>query len=62
MKYDVFIIGGGFVGNYLVFFFVRDFNVVVVERKIFFGGKVCIGIIGVENYERFGFLEKVVLN
>ncbi|WP_367884090.1 NAD(P)/FAD-dependent oxidoreductase [Thermococcus sp. JCM 11816] len=63
MKYDVLIIGGGPVGNYLASLLARDFNVAVVERKTSFGGKACTGIIGgAENYERLGLPEKAVLN
>ncbi len=63
MRYDILIIGGGPVGNYLASLLARDFNVAVVERKTSFGGKACTGIIGgAENYERLGLPEKAVLN
>ncbi|NJE05542.1 NAD(P)/FAD-dependent oxidoreductase [Thermococcus sp. M36] len=62
MKYDVLIIGGGPVGNYLASLLARDFSVAVVERKGSFGGKACTGIIGAANYERLGLPEEAVLN
>ena len=62
MRYDVLIIGGGPVGNYLANLLARDFKVAVVERKGSFGGKACTGIIGAENYERLGLPESAVLN
>jgi geranylgeranyl reductase family protein len=62
MKYDVLIIGGGPVGNYLASLLARDFSVAVVEKKGSFGGKACTGIIGAANYERLGLPEEAVLN
>lgn len=62
MKYDVLIIGGGPVGNYLANLLARDFNVAVVEKKGSFGGKACTGIIGAENYERLGLPNEAVVN
>ncbi|MBP1911544.1 geranylgeranyl reductase family protein [Thermococcus stetteri] len=62
MRYDVLIIGGGPVGNYLASLLARDFDVAVVEKKTSFGGKACTGVIGAENYERLGLPEKAVLN
>ena len=62
MRYDVLIIGGGPVGNYLANLLARDYSVAVVERKNSFGGKACTGIIGAENYERLGLPKKAVLN
>ncbi len=62
MKYDVLIIGGGPVGNYLANLLARDFEVAVVEKKGSFGGKACTGIIGAESYERLGLPEKAILN
>ncbi len=62
MRYDVLIIGGGPVGNYLANLLARDFEVAVVERKGSFGGKACTGIIGAESYERLGLPERAILN
>ncbi|AEC51881.1 hypothetical protein PNA2_0965 [Pyrococcus sp. NA2] len=62
MKYDVLIIGGGPVGNYLASLLAGKLEVAVVERKGSFGGKACTGIIGAENYEALGLPEKAVLN
>ena len=62
MRYDVLIIGGGPVGNYLANLLARDFEVAVVEKKGSFGGKACTGIIGAESYERLGLPEKAILN
>lgn len=62
MRYDVLIIGGGPVGNYLANLLARDFRVAVVEKKGSFGGKACTGIIGAENYGRLGLPDEAVLN
>lgn len=62
MKYDVLIIGGGPIGNYLANLLARDFSVAVVEKKGSFGGKACTGIIGAENFERLGLPEEAILN
>ncbi|AAL80578.1 NAD(P)/FAD-dependent oxidoreductase [Pyrococcus furiosus DSM 3638] len=62
MDYDVLIIGGGPVGNYLASLLAGKLSVAVVERKGSFGGKACTGIIGADNYEALGFPEKAVLN
>ncbi|AFK22221.1 NAD(P)/FAD-dependent oxidoreductase [Pyrococcus sp. ST04] len=62
MKYDVLIIGGGPVGNYLASLLSGKLDVAVVERKGSFGGKACTGIIGAEMYEALGLPEKAVLN
>ena len=43
MKYDVLIIGGGPVGNYLANLLAGDFSVAVVERKGSFGGRPAPG-------------------
>lgn len=62
MKYDVLIIGGGPVGNYLASILARDYSVAVVEKKNSFGGKACTGIIGAENYETLSLPKKAILN
>ncbi|EEB73507.1 NAD(P)/FAD-dependent oxidoreductase [Thermococcus sp. AM4] len=62
MRYDVLIIGGGPVGNYLAKLLAGKLNVAVVERKRSFGGKACTGIIGRESFERLGFPEKAIVN
>ncbi|AEH25541.1 geranylgeranyl reductase family protein [Pyrococcus yayanosii] len=62
MKYDVLIIGGGPVGNYLAYLLAGDFRVAVVEKKGSFGGKACTGIIGAESFERLGLPKDAILN
>lgn len=62
MDYDVLIIGGGPVGNYLASLLAREYRVLVVEKKGSFGGKACTGIIGAESYEILGFPKKAILN
>ncbi len=62
MRYDVLIIGGGPVGNYLAKLLAGKLDVAVVEKKRSFGGKACTGIIGRESFERLGFPEEAVLN
>ncbi|NJE43044.1 NAD(P)/FAD-dependent oxidoreductase [Thermococcus sp. GR6] len=62
MRYDVLIIGGGPVGNYLANLLARDFKVAMVEKKGSFGGKACTGIIGAENFERLGLPEEAIIN
>jgi digeranylgeranylglycerophospholipid reductase len=62
MKYDVLIIGGGPVGNYLASLLAGKLNVALVERKTSFGGKACTGIIGAESYERLDFPKKAIVN
>ncbi|MDV3103804.1 NAD(P)/FAD-dependent oxidoreductase [Thermococcus waiotapuensis] len=62
MKYDVLIIGGGPVGNYLATLLARKLDVAVVEKKPSFGGKACTGIIGAESFEELGFPEEAVIN
>ena len=62
MKYEVLIIGGGPVGNYLATLLAGKMDVAVVERKGHFGGKACTGIVGAEMYEGLGLPEKAILN
>jgi len=62
MKYDVAIIGGGPVGNYLANLLAGEFKVVVVEAKNSFGGKACTGIMGVENYEKLNLPKEAIIN
>jgi digeranylgeranylglycerophospholipid reductase len=62
MRYDVLIIGGGPVGNYLASLLAGKLEVAVVERKPSFGGKACTGIIGAESYKRLDFPKKAVVN
>ncbi|BAA29430.1 geranylgeranyl reductase family protein [Pyrococcus horikoshii] len=62
MRYDVLIIGGGPVGNYLASLLAGKVNVGVIEKKGAFGGKACTGIVGAENYESLGLPEKAILN
>jgi len=51
MKYDVLIIGGGPVGNYLASLLSGKMRVALVEAKGSFGGKACTGVIGAESYQ-----------
>ena len=62
MKYDVAIIGGGPVGNYLANLLAGEFKVVVVEAKNSFGGKACTGIMGAENYEKLNLPKEAIIN
>lgn len=62
MKYDVAIIGGGPVGNYLANLLASEFKVAVVEAKNSFGGKACTGILGAENYEKLNLPKEAIVN
>lgn len=62
MRYDVLIIGGGPVGNYLATLLAGELEVAVVERKRAFGGKACTGIIGRESFERLDLPKEAVIN
>lgn len=62
MRYDVLIIGGGPVGNYLASLLAGKLDVAVVERKTSFGGKACTGIIGAESYKRLDLPKKAIVN
>lgn len=62
MKYDVAIIGGGAVGNYLANLLAGEFRVALIEAKTSFGGKACSGIIGAENYEKLNLPMEAILN
>lgn len=62
MKYDIAIIGGGPVGNYLANLLAREFEVVVVEARGSFGEKACTGIIGAESYEALKLPKAALLN
>ncbi|ASJ01750.1 NAD(P)/FAD-dependent oxidoreductase [Thermococcus gorgonarius] len=62
MRYDVLIIGGGPVGNYLATLLAGKLDVAVVEKKSSFGGKACTGIIGAESFKELGFPEEAVIN
>ena len=62
MRYDVLIIGGGPVGNYLANLLAGEMRVAVVEKKGSFGGKACTGIIGSKNYRRLGFPDDAIIN
>lgn len=62
MKYDVAIIGGGPVGNYLANLLAGEFKVALIEAKTSFGGKACTGIIGAENYEKLNLPREAILN
>lgn len=62
MRYDVLIIGGGPVGNYLATLLGGKLDVAVVERKRSFGGKACTGIVGAESFEKLGFPREAVVN
>ncbi|WP_461866812.1 geranylgeranyl reductase family protein, partial [Thermococcus sp.] len=62
MKYDVAIIGGGPVGNYLANLLARNFDVAVIEAGNSFGGKACTGIIGKKSYDDLKLPKKAVLN
>jgi len=62
MRYDVLIIGGGPVGDYLASLLAGKLEVAVVERKTSFGEKACTGIIGAESYERLDLPKKAIVN
>ncbi|USS41674.1 NAD(P)/FAD-dependent oxidoreductase [Thermococcus aggregans] len=62
MKYDVAIIGGGPVGNYLADLLAGEFNIALIEAKTSFGGKACTGIIGAESYEKLNLPREAILN
>ncbi len=60
--YDVLIIGGGPVGNYLARLMSKNYDVAVVERRGSFGMKACTGIVGAESYEKLKLPKEAVLN
>ncbi len=60
--YDVAIIGGGPVGNYLANLLARKFDVAVIEANSSFGGKACTGIIGKDSYNDLKLPKKAILN
>ncbi|MBO8175295.1 MAG: NAD(P)/FAD-dependent oxidoreductase [Thermococcus sp.] len=62
MKYDIAIIGGGPVGNYLATLLGRHYKVAVIEAKSSFGGKACTGIIGAKSYEELKLPKDAIIN
>jgi len=62
MKYDIAIIGGGPVGNYLATLLARHYRVAVIESKSSFGEKACTGIIGAESYNGLNLPREAIIN